>query len=176
MHVTQPAEMSYDSVSLPREVTAGETISLPANVFNIGKSTLRNVTVNLSGAGLYPTSSVFLGDIQPGQAGCGEMKVFIGMLSMTEGYIESYGRTTGTYVISYTDDAGGIHTVEQQISTEIKQPVIAGEKTEAERKAEEEQKRAMSQWWVSALVAFAIISIVVALIVAGKFTRMMKMK
>ena len=142
MHVTQPAEMSYDSVSLPREVTAGETVSLPANVFNIGKSTLRNVTVNLSGAGLYPTSSVFLGDIQPGQAGYGEMKVFVGMLSMTEGYTESYGRTTGTYVISYTDDAGEIHTVEQQLSTEIKQPVIAGEKTEAEKKAEEEQKRA----------------------------------
>lgn len=176
VHVTQPAEMSYDSVSLPREVTAGETISLPANVFNIGKSTLRNVTVNLSGAGLYPTSSVFLGDIQPGQAGYGEMKVFIGMLSMTEGYTESYGRTTGTYVISYTDDAGEIHTVEQQLSTEIKQPVIAGEKTEAEKKAEEEQKRAMSQWWISALVAFAIIAIVVALIVVGKFTRMMKMK
>ena len=73
VHVTQPAEMSYDSVSLPREVTAGETVSLPANVFNIGKSTLRNVTVNLSGAGLYPTSSVFLGDIQPGQAGYGEV-------------------------------------------------------------------------------------------------------
>ena len=175
-HVTQPAEMSYDSVSMPREVTAGETISLPANVFNIGKSTLRNVSVNLTGAGLYPTSSVFLGDIQPGQAGYGEMKVFIGMLSMTEGYTESYGRTTGTYVISYTDDAGEIHTVEQQISTEIKQPVIAGEKTEAERKAEEEQKRAMSQWWVSALVAFAIIAIVVAFIVVGKFTRMMKMR
>ncbi len=176
VHVTQPTEMSYDSVSLPREVTAGETISLPANVFNIGKSTLRNVTVNLSGAGLYPTSSVFLGDIQPGQAGYGEMKVFIGMLSMTEGYTESYGRATGAYVISYTDDAGEAHTVEQQLSTEIKQPVIAGEKTEAEKKAEEEQKRAMSQWWVSALVAFAIIAIVVALIVVGKFTRMMKMK
>ena len=176
VHVTQPAEMSCDSVSLPREVTAGETISLPANVFNIGKSTLRNVTVNLSGAGLYPTSSVFLGDIQPGQAGYGEMKVFIGMLSMTEGYTESYGKTNGAYTISYTDDAGETHTVEQQLSTEIRQPVIAGEKTEAERKAEEEQKRAMSQWWVSALVAFAIISIVVALIVVGKFTRMMKMK
>ena len=34
----------------------------------------------------------------------------------------------------------------------------------------------MSQWWVSALVAFAIIAIVVALIVVGKFARMMKMK
>ena len=176
VHVTQPAEMSYDPVSLPKEVTAGETISLPANVFNIGKSTLRNVSVNLTGAGLFPTSSVFLGDIQPGQAGYGEMKVFIGMLSMTEGYSESYGRTSGTYVISYTDDAGETHTVEQQLSTEIKQSVIAGEKTEAEKKAEEEQKRAMSQWWISALVAFAMIAIVVALIVVGKFTRMMKMK
>ena len=176
VHVTQPAEMSYDSVSLPREVTAGETISLPANVFNIGKSTLRNVTVNLSGAGLYPTSSVFLGDILPGEAGYGELKVFIGMLSMTEGYTENYGKTSAVYTISYIDDTGEAHTVEQQLSTEIKQPVIAGEKTEAEEKAEQEQKRAMSQWWVSALVAFAIIAIVVALIVVGKFARMMKMK
>ena len=66
--------------------------------FNIGKSPLRNVTVNLSGAGLFPTSSVFLGDIQPGQAGYGEMKVFVGMLSMTEGYTESYGKTSAVYL------------------------------------------------------------------------------
>ena len=176
VHVTQPAEMTYDAISLPKEITAGETISLPANVFNIGKSTLRNVTVNLTGAGLFPTSSVFLGDIQPGEAGYGEMKVFIGMLSMTEGYTESYGKTSAVYTISYTDDAGETHTTEQQLSTEIKQPVIAGEKTDAEKKAEEEQKRAMSQWWISALAAFAVIAIVVAVIVISKFTRMMRMK
>ena len=176
VHVTQPAEMSYDPVSLPKEVTAGETVSLPANVFNIGKSTLRNVSVNLTGAGLFPTSSVFLGDIQPGEAGYGEMKVFIGMLSMTEGYTESYGKTTGTYTISYTDDAGETYTAEQQLSTEIKQPVIAGEKTDAEKQAEEEQKRAMSQWWISALAAFAAIAIIVAVIVVSKFTRMMKVR
>ena len=176
VHVTQPAEMSCDPVTLPKEVTAGETVSLPANVFNIGKSTLRNVSVNLTGAGLFPTSSVFLGDIQPSEAGYGEMKVFIGMLSMTEGYTESYGKTSAVYTISYTDDAGETHTTEQQLSTEIKQPVIAGEKTDAEKKAEEEQKRAMSQWWISALAAFAVIAIVVAVIVISKFTRMMRMK
>ena len=71
VNVTQPAEMTYDAISLPKSVTAGETFTLPANVFNIGKSPLRNVTVNLTGAGLFPTSSVFLGDIQPGQAGYG---------------------------------------------------------------------------------------------------------
>ena len=176
VNVTQPAEMTYDAISLPKSVTAGETFTLPANVFNIGKSPLRNVTVNLTGAGLFPTSSVFLGDIQPGQAGYGEMKVFVGMLSMTEGYTESYGKTTGVYTISYKDDAGEVHTAEQQLSTEIKQPVIAGEKTDAEKKAEEEQKRAMSQWWISALAAFAVIAIIVAVIVVSKFARMMKMK
>ena len=176
VHVTQPAKMNCDPVSLPKEVTAGETISLPANVFNIGKSPLRNVTVNLTGAGLFPTSSVFLGDIQPGQAGYGEMKVFVGMLSMTEGYTESYGKTSAVYTVTYTDDAGETHTAEQQLSTEIKQPVIAGEKTDAEKQAEEEQKRAMSQWWISALAAFAAIAIIVAVIVVSKFARMMKVR
>ena len=176
VNVTQPAEMTYDAISLPKSVTAGETFTLPANVFNVGKSPLRNVTVNLSGAGLFPTSSVFLGDIQPGQAGYGEMKVFVGMLSMTEGYTESYGKTSAVYTVTYTDDAGETHTAEQQLSTEIKQPILDGEKTDAEKQAEEEQKRAMSQWWISALAAFAAIAIIVAVIVVSKFARMMRMK
>ena len=176
VHVTQPAKMSCDPVSLPKEITAGETISLPANVFNIGKSPLRNVTVNLTGAGLFPTSSVFLGDIQPGQAGYGEIKVFVGMLSMTEGYTESYGKTTGVYTISYKDDAGEEYAVSVDFATEIQKPVIEGEKTDAEKQAEEEQKRAMSQWWISALAAFAVIAIIVAVIVVSKFARMMKVR
>ena len=176
VNVTQPAEMTYDSISLPKSVAAGETFTLPANVFNIGKSPLRNVTVNLTGAGLFPTSSVFLGDIQPGQAGYGEMKVFVGMLSMTEGYTESYGKTSAVYTVTYMDDAGEVHTAEQQLSTEIKQPILDGEKTDAEKQAEEEQKRAMSQWWISALAAFAVIAIIVAVIVVSKFARMMKVR
>ena len=176
IQVTQPAVMGYDPVSLPKEIAAGETVSLPANVFNLGKSTLRNVTVTLTGAGLFPTSSVFLGDIPPGEAGYGEMKVFIGMLSMTEGYTESYGPTTGVYTVSYQDDQGVDHAEETQVSTEIQQPVMEGEKTEAEKEAEAEAKRAASQWWISVLVAFAAIAIIVAVIVVNKFARMMRMK
>ena len=176
IQVTQPAVMGYDPVSLPKEIVAGETVSLPANVFNLGKSTLRNVTVTLTGAGLFPTSSVFLGDIPPGEAGYGEMKVFIGMLSMTEGYTESYGPTTGTYTISYQDDQGVSYAEETQVSTEIKQPVIEGEKTEAEKAAEAEARQAASQWWISVLVAFAVIAIIVAVIVVTRFTRMMRIK
>ena len=35
---------------------------------------------------------------------------------------------------------------------------------------------AMSQWWISALAAFAAIAIIVAVIVVSKFARMMRMK
>ena len=98
------------------------------------------------------------------------------MLSMTEGYTESYGKTSAAYTVTYTDDAGETHTAEQQLSTEIKQPILDGEKTDAEKQAEEEQKRAMSQWWISALAAFAVIAIIVAVIVVSKFARMMKVR
>ena len=176
VRITRPAEISYDSISVPKQVTAGETLSLPANVFNIGKSTLRNVTITVTGAGLFPTSSVFLGDVLPGQAGNGEMKVFIGMLSMTEGYSEDYGPTNGVYTITYTDDAGEEYKIDMQFSTEILKPVIEGEETEAEKQAKEEEKKTVGQWWITVLVGFAIISITVAVIVVGKFSRMMRMR
>ncbi len=170
VRVTQPAAMRYDAVSMPKAITAGETVTLPANVFNIGKSTLRNVTVTVTGAGLFPVSSVFLGDILPGEAGYGELKVFIGMLSMTEGYTESYGKTTGTYAITYEDDFGEVHTAEAQLSTEIKQPVIKAE--EADAKMVEEPA---FQWWVAVLIGLAVIAIIVTVILLTRFSRMMKM-
>ena len=34
----------------------------------------------------------------------------------------------------------------------------------------------MSQWWISTLVAFPVIAIIVAVIVVSRFTRMMRMK
>lgn len=170
--VTQPVEIGYDPISVPKSITAGETMSLPANVFNIGKSTLRNVTITASGAGLFPTSSVFLGDILPGEAGYGELKIFVGMLSMTEGYTESYGKTSGKYAITYYDDNDKEYLVELDFSTEILEPVIEGE----DEKDPELKEQPAFQWWVTILVGLAIIAIIVAMIVVTKITRASKMK
>ena len=170
--VTQPVEMSWDAISVPKEITAGETIALPANVFNVGKATLRNVSGTIEGAGLFPVSTVFLGDIAPSQAGYGEMKVFIGMLSMSEGYSESYGKTSGRYTVTYYDDAGRAYTAEQTFSTEIKQPVIEADKSQVEKEA----AKPVIQWWVAAMVGLAAIAIIVAVIIISKFSRMLKMR
>lgn len=171
INVTRPVEIGYDPITVPKEITAGETFSLPANVFNKGKAPLRNVTVTVTGAGLFPVSSVFLGDILPGQAGNGELKVFVGMLSMSEGFTESYGKTNGKYTITYSDDAGEEYTISIDFGTEIKQPKIDDKETD--KKLTEQPA---FQWWVAILVGFAIIAIIVAVIIVSKFIRIMKMR
>lgn len=168
IQVTQPAEMGYDPITVPKQVTSGETISIPVNVFNTGKSTLHNVSATVSGSGLIPTSSVFLGNIQPGESGNGTMEVYIGTLSMTGG-TNDYGKTNGTYVITYTDDHGGKHTTEVSFTTEIIQPV-------SEEEENIEEQKTAGQWWISVLVAFAVIAIIVTVIVVTKFSRMMRMR
>lgn len=172
VEVTQPAEISYDPITIPQSVTSGNSLSLPANVFNVGKSTLRNVTVSLSGAGLFPVSSAFLGDILPGQAGNGAINVMVGMLSMTKGYTEDYGSTDGKYTITYTDDKGEQHTIENDFSTEITKPVDNSEPSENTDLSQEPA----FQWWITILVAFAIIAIVISTLVVSRVTRAMKIQ
>ena len=168
--VTQPAEISYDPITPPKTIEAGETFSLPANVFNIGKSTLRNVSITVTGAGLFPTSSVFLGDIAPGGTGNGEISVFAGQLSMTEGYTQTYGTTNGKYTITYTEDTGETKTIELDFSMEITEPVIEG------KEDPELTEEPAFQWWVTILVGLAIIAIIVAIIVVAKVMRTSKMR
>lgn len=171
VQVTQPAQIAYDPITPPKAIEAGETFSLPANVFNIGKSTLRNVTITVTGAGLFPTSSVFLGDIAPGGTGNGEISVFAGQLSMTEGYTQTYGTTNGKYIITYTEDTGETKTIELDFSMEITEPVIKGEEEDPELTEEP-----AFQWWVTILVGLAIIAIIVAIIVVAKVMRTSKMR
>ena len=57
--VTQPADFTYDDIVavIPESVTAGESFVLPANVYNTGKSTLKNVMIEVTGEGLFPKSA-----------------------------------------------------------------------------------------------------------------------
>jgi hypothetical protein len=171
INVLRSAEISYDTIEPPKEIAAGETFTLPANIFNVGKSILHNVTVNVTGAGLFPTSSVFLGDIAPGQAGNGQLSVFAGRLSMSEGQATDYGKTEGTYRIIYSDDSGEEHVIELVFIMEILEPVVDTAEGETEITA-----MPQFQWWVTLLVGLAIIAILVAAFVVTKMMRAVKMR
>ena len=171
--VTQPTELTYDNISafVPKSIIAGESFSLPANIYNTGKSTLKNVMITATGAGLFPTASVYLGNIAPGATGNGELSIFAGMLSMTQGFTENYGKTNGTYLITYTDSAGEEQKIEIAFATEIIKPEL-----DASTKPADATQQPAFQWWVTILVGFAIIAIVVSVIVVTKVMRTSKIK
>lgn len=167
--VSQPLRITFDSISAPKEVTSGEVISFPANVFNIGKTTLRNVTVTAEGRGLYPISSVFLGDIRPGESGSGELEIFVGSLS-SSGTGGAYGQTSGSYTVTCLDDGGNEYVETVPFSFTILEPDEA-----ATAPVEEEPEPAL-QWWVAVLVAAAVICVIVAVTVVAKVLRAVRIR
>ena len=167
--VTQPAEMEFDPISIPGQLTSGENISVPINVFNTGKSTLQNVFVTISVPGLYPTTSSFFGDVPPGQSTRGEMKIHVGTLSLSGVLEGDYGKTKGVVTIIYHDENGEEHKAEADISTEIMPPAAEEANIQIEEKT-------VGQWWISVLVTFAIISIMVASMIVARFTRLLRIK
>ncbi len=181
--VYQPVDITYDLVVLPKEVEAGETITIPSNVFNIGKSYLRNVTITLTGAGLYPKSSVFLGDIPPGEPGIGEMEVLVEIPAATEEFDASSGILSGNYVIRYQDDTGEMYSVDMEVETKITnlEPEIEESYEDvymegyaadaADDDAGEENGDPPIQWWVIAIIGLAVVLIILAIIVLYMFAR-----
>ena len=167
--VTQPAEMEFEPISIPGQLTSGENISVPINVFNTGKSTLQNVFVTISVPGLYPTTSSFFGDVPPGQSGSGEMKIHVGTLALSGASEGDYGKTKGVITIIYHDENGEEHKAEADISTEIIPPVV-------EEAGDQIEEKTVGQWWISVLAAFAIIAIMVASMVVTRFTRLLRIK
>lgn len=165
--VTQPADFTYDDIltAVPESVTAGESFTLPANVYNTGKSTLKNVMIEVTGEGLFPKAAAFLGDIVPGGTGNGEISVFAGQVG------GGYGQTNGLYTITYTNEAGEEQKQEIEFSIEIKEMVL-----ETDGEATDETQEPAFQWWVTILVGFAIIAVTCAVVVVAKVLRNSKMK
>lgn len=168
VRVTQPAEMEYDPLAVPEQVAAGESFPIPASVRNTGKSVLHNVTVYLDAPGLLLTSSAFLGNIQPGESKNGEMKVYAETLP-EDAEDSGYCSIEGTAVISCQDDFGETLTTEVPFSTRVVSPAD-------QSKAEREQQKTASQWWISVLVTFAAIAILISGMVISRFSRMMQMR
>jgi len=69
------------------------------------------------------------------------------------------------------DDADEEHIIVVDLHTEIKPPVIDASKT-----AEPLEVQPVFQWWISVIIGFAAIAIIVTVIIVSRFTRMMKMK
>lgn len=157
--VLQSVQVIFGGINLPEKVYSLETVSAGVQIQNVGKAPVYNVRVELAVPGLFPTTGVFAGNMEPGDSSEGSMKIYVGNKKMksageeAEGEEkEKYGSVTGIIRLTYEDAFGKTYTQEQEITTVIQKPQIT------ELKVEEEKKET-NQWWVASLVILFLLFI-----------------
>ena len=114
---------------------------------------MKNVRAQLSGDGLCPQGTIFIGDIEPGQIGNASTNIDI--VRMKENG-KGYGISNGTVTYFYENEKGKEKTVTQDFQIAIKELSISADD---EKKSNDEK-----QWWV------VVITILVILVGVGTFT------
>ncbi len=169
--VIQKASLGYDSFHLPESITSGESFTLPVCVYNTGFSQIFNVRCSLNCDGMI-CSSAFLGNLAPQESADKTMTVFVTTLSGTQKYGESYG----TIEISYEDIDGEQLSDSESVKLTILEPVKITDEEKLRQEKEQKEQQTLSQWWISLLVAIAIIVILIAVILITRFARLLRMK
>ncbi len=171
VQVTQPMRVEFDTPSIPANATAGDTVPVSLNVFNMGRSSVQNVLCKVSAPGLLPEGSAFLGNMEPGAGKRAEFFVYVGTRDMSlseDGKIvtdsnaqELYGATEGFIDVSWEDEFGNKYNEQVKLGTQIQEPVAPA----TAPPAAEENPQA-GQWWVSVAVGAAAIAAILAVMAA----------
>ena len=153
ININQKMKVQFDSLAISDEAEIGDTIEASINAINLGNEKVKNVRAQLSGDGLCPQGTIFIGDIEPGQIGNASTNIDI--VRMKENG-KGYGISNGTVTYFYENEKGKEKTVTQDFQIAIKELSISADD---EKKSNDEK-----QWWV------VVITILVILVGVGTFT------
>ena len=153
VQVTQPVRFAVDEPEIPDSVPAGEVWSIPLNVMNLGRATIRNVSASVDAPGVRTQTTLFLGNLESGTARKGTLYAYVGPKSDEEGKAR-YGNTEGTIIVSCEDEYGAVHSETLPFRTSIEAPIIRSERTADEDTPEEEES--VMQWQASLGIGAAI--------------------
>ena len=152
--VAQPMEVKLEVGDIPTEVNAGDSLSVPLQVLNLGRGKIYNVRCAMDVPGLISDTSAFLGNMEGGSAASGELKVFAGTKKMNSDMTEAlpYGPTSGKIELIYEDENGKEYTSEYDVATTINELKIDAASGETEEKED-----VKTQWWIAVLAGAVII-------------------
>ena len=160
IEIKQPLRLEVDKPNIPAQLNAGDTIPISLGVFNMGRGPLSNVLLELEAPGLIPQGTVFLGSLEAGDGKTAEFTVFVGTKDMTgaEASVstadaEKYGPVEGKIKITYEDEFGEKFEKEVELRSQINPPFIP----ETTPTVEAQEKSTVSEWWISVLIAAALI-------------------
>lgn len=156
VEIQQPANMELVMPSFPQSVTVGETIPLSLQVMNMGRDTMYNVRCVVSGYGLAPANTGYIGTMDAGSSATTEVELYIIALNASKGNEtgSQYGATTGTITLIYEDESGEKLSQEVQFETSVNRPVVEIPQTDT---AAEEEEKATNQWVISVAILGGVI-------------------
>lgn len=120
LNISQKIMMDLEVGSIPGEMNAGDSMSIPIQALNLGRGKVYNVRCYVEAAGVTTPTSLFLGDLEGGTASSGELNIFAGMVNPDgETDSERYGYTSGKIVMTYEDENGEEQVMEKNFSVTI---------------------------------------------------------
>lgn len=151
VEITQPCRMELIASRFPESVTVAETVPLPLQVMNIGRDTVYNVRCTVSGIGLSPDSTGYIGTMAPGTSAQTEIGLYIMALNTAVGNENGspYGPTAGVVTLLFEDSSGVEHQQELRFRTTVnRSPILL----QTELPVEEQEREAFTQWWSVILI------------------------
>lgn len=160
--VKQPLNMEMIMPQIPSDVIAGETVPMSFQVINMGRDSVYNVRCVISGYGLLPANTGYIGTMSAGTEAEADVSLFIGSKTISEGYKgeEKYGITQGVVTLLYEDADGNEYSESKSFETNIGAPVITTAR-QLELPDSVEKENTAGQWWISVAISAAVIAGVV---------------
>lgn len=143
INVRQIPSVELETNGLDSSITAGDTVTLTMDVYNLGKGSIYNVTLKVEGYGLLPSKSGYVGSMKAETGESVSVDVFVGSKTMNSDYTgtEKYGFTEGKIILTYEDEEGNEYMEEYKISTQIAAPSSSDSSSNS--------SSTESSWWIS---------------------------
>lgn len=148
VEIQQPANMELVMPRFADSVSVGETVPISFQVMNMGRSSMYNVRCVVSGYGLVPSNTGYIGTMEAGTSKTTKVELYIIALNASKGNENGpqYGNTTGTVTLIYEDETGQEYSQEATFDTTVNRPVVQLPQNNSE---EEKEEQRVSSWWIS---------------------------
>ena len=168
--IYQRTNMNLVMPQFADSVIVGETVPMQLQVINMGRDQVYNVRCAVSGSGLVPINTGYIGTMAAGFSATTIIELYIMALNTNVGDEDDnlYGDTIGTITLTYEDESGTEYSDEIQFKTNVKRPIVALTQTDS---VDKEKEETASQWWISVLSLGLIMAVLGIALFVGKLRK-----
>ena len=164
LNISQPVSVAFDPIQMVTEAKVADTIEATVQAMNLGRARVYNVRAAIEGDGLRPKGTIFIGDMEAGEARSASTTIDVSSLS---GGTALYGTTTAVITYIYEDESGTEYEKTEELRFTIQSPFS---NISVEEEAEPER------WWQVMAVILGILCIIGGYLLVRTLLRKRKLR